>query len=92
MQHKTKSRKKDPEKKTQQASKENMILKGTQGRINTVEHSDVFKVENVARILSGKISFPKPNQLKYFQFIFPQKPKITERLEFFSLAELMLQI
>ena len=80
------------ERASQQASKENMILTGTQGRINIVEHSDVFKVENVARILSGKISFPKPNQLKYFQFTFPQKPKITERLEFLSLAEHMLQI
>ena len=75
MQHKTKSRKKEPASK--QASKENMILTGTQGITNIVEHLDAFKVENVARILSGKISFPKPNQLKYFQFKFPRKPKKT---------------
>ena len=46
-----------------------------------MELLDAFKVENVARILGGNFSFSKPNQLKYFQFIFPWKPKNTEVLD-----------
>ena len=63
------------ERASKQASKENMILTGTQEIISIVEHLDAFKVENFALILGGKFSFPKANHLKYFRFIFPRKPK-----------------